>query len=668
MPLTFLHGPTRRARLALLLLLIAFSATGVFDHSLWAPNDSHEGSMIAEMYRSGRWTALFVDGQPFLEKPPLLHWIALIVCTVAGRLGPGLVRVPAAAFGLATSLVVWEWGRRLAREESGMLAALFCVTNITYYERARVVLTDIALTFVVTLGFFAFWSAFAGERGKIWRYALFVAVASFSFYAKGLAGPAFIMSSVVGFLLVSRRWRLAAALSLAVVPAIIAAVYPWALALYRQGGPDYLVSAFIDNQLGRFFGLFPGAPVTSLPFFGRWLGFIASRPVPADPYFVHKEPIYHYLVKLPVRLLPWTFLVPSALGFWFGRRRSAGSLLASPAATFLRCALVTIVVILHVASSKVGSYALPCFPVLFLMVAVWCEEAGKPNLTRFDAAMVSSTSWLVCGGAVVVPGLYLLLLALPRQACAGFAELLRRLDPPTSYGDPAAFVWAPGRLEAWVGAGLCAAALAIAIPMFRMARARFDAGDRVGGFRGLAAALAIVSMLAGTAAMPGYDRQRSYQAVVDMVSAESARGRRIALAIRDTQITGEFIFYTGLHLPSVDPVPGVRRFLLQDSQPRGVLVCRHALDDVKASLEGTDYEIVTPGRSAGLNGREFVLIVRGVSASSGARISPINNLAATVGPTSSNDVRPQRAERDQHQREPETARADPGDLDQPRPL
>ena len=606
-PADRIHGVvTRRERSLLLLLLLVFCAYGLFDHSLWTPNDSRDGAMIAEMYRSGHWAALSLDGEPFLEKPPLLHWTAVILCTLFGAVDAGLIRVPAAFFGLATALIVWAWGRRLGHERAGILAALLCATNITFFEYSRVVLTDICLTFAVVLSLHAFWGAFTAAKARLWRYTLFVLATSFSFYAKGLVGPVFIVGSVVVFLAVMRRWKQACVLSLVFAPILVAAVYPWAAALYREGGREYLISAFIDNQLGRFFKLPAGAPATALPIAGRWLGFMAERPVPLDPYFVHKEPIYHYLATLPTRLLPWTLLTLPAIWFWFKR----GSTVASSFATLLRCSLATILVILHLASAKSGTYALPVFPILFLMVGVWCEDVGSTNLSRFDASMIALTTGLVRLLTVALPSVYLVMFALPPAAYGQLGATVRRLGGPAAFGDSPNPVWAPGRAWAWVGAALCVASLVLALRLFRGVSARFRAKDYVGGVRGLATTAAIVVMLAGTAAMPAYDRQRTYRPIVEMVRAEIDRGRLVALATREAKIVGEFVFYTGRRMPLIEPVPGARAYLEGGPEARGVVVRCDQLEPVEASLAGLDYEVLTANDGAGLNARELCLITR----------------------------------------------------------
>lgn len=97
----------RRQQRLLWLLLVVFAFFGVFGHSLWGPNDTREGGMIWDMYRHGTWVTPTIDGMPFLEKPPLLHWTSLALCHLAGRVTEGLVRLPAALYGFGTLVIIY---------------------------------------------------------------------------------------------------------------------------------------------------------------------------------------------------------------------------------------------------------------------------------------------------------------------------------------------------------------------------------------------------------------------------------------------------------------------------------------------------------------------------------------------------------------------------------
>jgi 4-amino-4-deoxy-L-arabinose transferase-like glycosyltransferase len=597
-----------RERKALLLFLCAFSFFGVFDHSLWAPNDSREGAMVWEMWREGNWTHLALNGTPFLEKPPLLHWTAVVFCRLCGQISAGLVRLPAALYGCGALLVVWQWGKALGRERAGVLGAFLCATTLLYAEYARIVLTDMCLTFMVTVSLHAFWLAYSSERAKVARYGAFLLVTALAFYAKGVLGPGLVMASVVCFLALRREWKLALSLSSISIPLTLAVVWPWAAALYRAGGRDFLVSVFIDNQLGRFFTLPRGESVTSLPLVGSFLGLLADRPIPADPYFVHKEPITFYAVKLAKFWLPWTLLVPPALVYWF----RCASALDSPLCTLLRVAFVTIVVVLHASSAKVACYALPLFPILFLMIGVWCEDVLSSAHSRVEATLARATS---IGVRVLLIALPCTLLVAQVLAMVGTARIDGWFSDAgvsgASVEDSVRWVRPHGALEAARGTIGCAAALVVAVLAWRRVRARDRAGDRAGGLLDLSAALVLVLVLAITGVLPAYDRQRTYAPVAALVRRELDQGRRIALAVGEEKDVGEIVFYADARFPEITLDAGLREFLAMDGAPRGVVVHVRDLGLVHESMRGFDYEVRDVPADAGIKSREYCLVTRG---------------------------------------------------------
>jgi 4-amino-4-deoxy-L-arabinose transferase-like glycosyltransferase len=597
-----------RERRALLLVLCAFSFFGVFDHSLWAPNDSREGAMVWDMYRSGNWTHLSLNGAPFLEKPPLLHWTALVFCHLFGGIRAGLLRLPAALYGCGALLVVHQWGKALGRERAGVLGAFLCATTLLYAEYARIVLTDICLTFMVTASLHMFWLAYSRDHAKVARYAAFVLVTALSFYAKGVLGPGLVMASVVVFLALHREWKLALALSASAVALTIAVVWPWAAALYREGGREFVASVFVDNQLGRFFALPRGASLTSLPIVGSFLGFLSDRPIPADPYFVHKEPITFYAVKLAKFWLPWTLLVPPAVVYWFRR----GTTLDSPLCTLLRTALVTIVVVLHVSSAKVACYALPLFPILFLMIGVWCEDVLSRAPSRVEEWLARATSFGVRVLLFVLPCVFLIGVLLTSGAESRIDEWLRGAGfAGGSIGDAARWIRPRDALETLRGALACAAALGVAALAWRRVRARERTGDRAGGMLELTLALALVLVLSISGVLPAYDRQRTYEPLAALVRRELDLGRCIALAVGEERDVSELVFYADATFPEITLDPGVREFLAADGEPRGVVVRASDLDAVRDSLRGIEHEVRTVPAEAGIKSREFLLVTRG---------------------------------------------------------
>ncbi|HUK12909.1 MAG TPA: hypothetical protein VLW17_06370, partial [Thermoanaerobaculaceae bacterium] len=79
----------RTLRWGLWTLLVLCCATGVFGHSFWGGSDAREGGMIWDMVRHGSLVTPTLNGVPYLEKPPLLHWTGVAICRLAGRVNEG---------------------------------------------------------------------------------------------------------------------------------------------------------------------------------------------------------------------------------------------------------------------------------------------------------------------------------------------------------------------------------------------------------------------------------------------------------------------------------------------------------------------------------------------------------------------------------------------------
>jgi 4-amino-4-deoxy-L-arabinose transferase-like glycosyltransferase len=553
----------RALRPLLWILLVGFCLSGVFDHSLWGPNDAGEAGMIAEMRRDHVYAATVINHELILEKPPLAQWAALAFCAVAGRINEGLVRLPSALCGLGTLVLLYVMlrGRRGTaaggapddRAEIAAWSAVFlCAGAAEFWQYSRVVLTDMTLVFTVMLSIFLFQRAWErGERDASatgWRWAPFLVAAALAFYAKGLIGPALIWCAVGSFLLWRRRVRLLFGLGAVYAAVLVLAVAPWAAAIARLGGREALLVVFRDNQLGRF-----------LTF--------TDRSLPHDPFFVHKEPIYHYVLALPYVLMPWTPLVIPALVAWW----KPGTTFRRPLHVFLRAVTVGMLVLLHVSSAKSGRYALPLFPFFFAMTGVWLTDAAaRPRFTRLEA-------W--CGGLTVA----IVSVALLGAPLGLVALWFRRPD----LAGPAS-----GATGFRIIAGAALAFVIAATGLVAMLRARR------GALRAWALPLAPGLALWALGALwipllPVLEMQRSYTPLIDLTRREMADGRMPALYRGDLEWVGALVFYLDRTIPIVES--NQLGPYLASSEPRAVIV--PDTDDrikVEALPPGEPAAILTP--------------------------------------------------------------------------
>jgi 4-amino-4-deoxy-L-arabinose transferase-like glycosyltransferase len=563
----------RRERAVLLLILAAFFASGLFDHSFWGPNDCREGAMIWDMVQSGRWVTPTLNGVPYLEKPPLLHWTGVIFCRLAGTVNEGLLRLPAALYGFGAVLLVWRWGRRLGRERAGLAAAFLCATSLTFMEYSKIVLTDACLSFMVMWSLTLFWNAREATRGRTWRYALFILVSALSFYAKGLLGPGFVWVSVGAYLLYRREWKLAFGLPLIFLPVFLLVLAPWARALWNAGGMDFLRGVFWDNQFGRFLT------------FG-------NQNLPRDPYFVHKEPIYYYLLNVPVMLVPWILLAAPALVRWF--RRGQG--LDAPLAVFMRFCLLGMLLVLHASSAKVGVYALPLLPIVFLMTAVWIEDAAERWTSKWERWPLALTARVLVAPPLLASIFYFLLFLLPQaflRRHLGNMDLVRDL----------------GAARTALTEALAVALLILTPLVWRRLRTEFRRGERARAFLWMPAAWAAALMLASAILFPIYDSQRTSRPFAELLSAEMAKGRQIALGVSEEKYIGAFTFYTGRRLPVAGFTPFLRELLDKTEVPVGILVKRSDLEQYGAEFGLDAYPALKPDHP-GYMSDKFRLLIR----------------------------------------------------------
>ncbi len=552
----------------MLALLAVFFLFGLFDHALWSSNDTREGAMIAAMARGGSWTLPELNDEPYLEKPPLLHWTGAVLCRLAGTVNEGLVRLPAALYGFGSVVLIWLFGRALGRERAGLIAAALCSTALLMTEYSKVVLTDTALTFVVMLSLWLFWRAYTATAWRGLGYFLFLLATAAAFYAKGLLGPGFVWVAVGLFLLWRREWKLLFGLPLAFLPLFALVLAPWVGALWLAGGRDYLVGVFWDNQFGRFLSFHD----TSLPL---------------DPYFVHKEPFWYYLKSAPVRLLPWTLLVGAALAGWFRR----GSAYRGDLALFLRLALVTMAAVLHISAAKTACYVLPLLPLLFLLTGVWLEDALRPGAAR---------RWEVVLLGVTAGALAVLALLAPLGVLG--AHVFFR------YFDHGVHGHLPAGLTAY-GVMLAVLALGLAILFVR----RLWRWQRAGEGQAIAwqgpQMLITLLVLCLAALLPILDAAKSYRPLAELVLKHVGVSGRLGFTSDEERDLGALTFYLGRHVDFVARDESLTEYLLVGRRPAGVLILADQFEAVRDQLLAgcpVQYLRVTAG---GYKARDYWLVM-----------------------------------------------------------
>ena len=342
----------RGSFLAALLIAVVLCGAPLFSHGLWSPDEPTGAAVGRGMLDSGDLIVPRLNGEPFLEKPPLYWWTLAAGLRLLGDTDVA-ARAPSALFAILTLLAVWAAGRRLGGARQGLLAVCVLATTMLFLQNATRVTVDPALMFFVALVHLGFMLLAEARSGKEMRWArLLIAVAlPLAFLCKGVVAVGLGAGPPVLYLLATRRGRAfrellpLAALGL---PLFALLVVPWAVALQRAAGWSGLQECLVNNTVGRFVH------------------------TDASARYGHTQPVWFYLAIAIPWLLPWTLALPAMARSASFRRGTPGSdgrrLLLTTAALGL--------LMLTVPSSKREVYLLPLLPAFAVCMGAWLDGVG----------------------------------------------------------------------------------------------------------------------------------------------------------------------------------------------------------------------------------------------------------------------------------------------------
>jgi 4-amino-4-deoxy-L-arabinose transferase-like glycosyltransferase len=118
-----------RLHLPLLALLAAvLFSVNLGGYDLWPADEPRYAQVAREMLDSGNWLSPTVNGESYLEKPPLLFWSQALVSLPFGDINECTARVPSALSGIVVLVLTYLLARGLFGAQTAFYAALFLLT------------------------------------------------------------------------------------------------------------------------------------------------------------------------------------------------------------------------------------------------------------------------------------------------------------------------------------------------------------------------------------------------------------------------------------------------------------------------------------------------------------------------------------------------------------
>ena len=355
----------KRGTVLLFLAIVAVYFFGLGQLPFVGPDEPRYAQVAREMFLRHDLITPTLGGHTWFEKPALLYWMMILSFKLFG-VSEWAARLPSVISGLLTVAAVFVVGRRVEvdRDPDNELqgyafwSALAAATTLGIVAFSRAASFDIILTMTTTwaLAFYMLYdldqrlSHTGGTKKRHnWFLPGFYAFIGLSLLAKGLVGIV-IPVGVLGLyhlfqrrlprrqLLISLGWGLPLALTVAAT---------WYAPVIRRHGWPFIDQFFIQHHFERY---------------------ISNK-------YHHAQPVYYYLVIVPLLALPWTvFLIDGLLQSksWFRRTAaSVGNRADDPLHRVMVFALAWFLfplIFFSFSGSKLPGYVLPMLPAAALIV------------------------------------------------------------------------------------------------------------------------------------------------------------------------------------------------------------------------------------------------------------------------------------------------------------
>jgi len=165
------------------ILALAWFATLAF-RPLLEPDESRYAQIPREMLQRGDAVVPTLQGEPYLDKPPLTYWLIALSYKAFGVSPEAARLVPAVCVHL-TVLAVYLLGRRSLGHRAALWAALFLTVAPGFIGVARLLLLDGLLVLCVTTSVIAGFEAVRTGRLKLGWWLLSALASGLGFLTKG---------------------------------------------------------------------------------------------------------------------------------------------------------------------------------------------------------------------------------------------------------------------------------------------------------------------------------------------------------------------------------------------------------------------------------------------------------------------------------------------------
>ena len=299
-------------------IVFATALLSPLQRELFAGDETKYSQVVREM-RAGAFFLPTLEGSPFTHKPPLHFWIVDLLTYPFGVYSIWPFVIPSL---IAFALLLW-----LLWKIEGPPAAFVCGTSLMMWGSAQTARMDVSFTALLVYAAWMLQRAFDDGERTLLRAGLATGIATL---VKGPMAPVIIVC-LFAFEALRRRRAPKDNYALA-IGAMLGIPLVWLASAVAVGGRAYFHEVFFKQTVGRAVG--------------SW---------------VHQSPPWFYVLRAPMTLLPWFFLLVVAIVAIYKRNDER--------AKFYVSWIAAVIVPYSLLSSKLDVYMMAMIPPVALAIA-----------------------------------------------------------------------------------------------------------------------------------------------------------------------------------------------------------------------------------------------------------------------------------------------------------
>ena len=295
---------TRFLIICCVLLLSSLTASWTLSEKILGNHECFVSITAREMLTDGSWVIPTCNNQVRLQKTPLSYWLVAGIAKLTGTIDEVTARLPSVIFAVLSAAITIYYISRWLNFRIAVIAAAVWSTSLGYIRYAHNARPEMALTFFVTLCFFAFYSAVTAKTRKEQIIQALVFWISFALgnLAKGPAPLPLVILPLFFYIAIFHHWKkLPKLLPIIGFVIFLLIALPWPVAVACK--MDWDLTLWKREFIDRFFGNYASGEkswhyflTTMFPFAVPWSAFIpGALAAPFYRVWNRKQPVMQYL-------------------------------------------------------------------------------------------------------------------------------------------------------------------------------------------------------------------------------------------------------------------------------------------------------------------------------------------------------------------------------------